>query len=109
IDAIEARRSAGRRVCVLSSGDPGFFGITRMLSARFGPTHLQVHPAPSSVSLAWAAAGMSWDDADVVSAHGPPWEPAVDAVARSTKVAVLTAPANPPETLGKELVARGCH
>ncbi len=52
---------------------------------------------------------MTWDDADVVSAHGRPWEAAVDAVARSSKVAVLTAPANPPETLGKELLARGCR
>jgi precorrin-6Y C5,15-methyltransferase (decarboxylating) len=52
---------------------------------------------------------MTWDDADVVSAHGRPWEAAVDAVVRSSKVAVLTAPANPPETLGKELLARGCR
>lgn len=56
--------------------------------------------------------GGGWDgadDADVVSAHGRPWDAAVDAVVRSSKVAVLTAPANPPETLGKELLARGCR
>jgi precorrin-6Y C5,15-methyltransferase (decarboxylating) len=109
LDAAVSAREAGRTVCILASGDPGFFGVVRTLRERCGPDELEVHPAPSSVSLAWAAAGMSWDDADVVSAHGRSWEAAVDAVARSTKVAVLTAPANPPETLGKELVARGCR
>lgn len=108
IDAIEQRRSVGLRVCVLSSGDPGFFGITRLLAERFTPAGLQVHPAPSSVSLAWAAAGMTWDDADVVSAHGRPLADAVGAAARSAKVAVLTAPSNPPQSLGKELLAHGC-
>ena len=100
--------SAGRSVCLLASGDPGFFGIVRALGERCAPEDLEVHPAPSSVSMAWAAAGMAWDDADVVSAHGRPWEAAIAAVVGSPKVAVLTAPANPPETLGKELVSRGC-
>jgi precorrin-6Y C5,15-methyltransferase (decarboxylating) len=108
IDRIAGDREAGRRVCVLSSGDPGFFGITRLLAERFSAQGLQVLPAPSSVSLAWAAAGMTWDDADVVSAHGRPLADAVDQARRSPKVAVLTAPSNPPEMIGKELLAGGC-
>jgi len=108
IDRIAGHRAAGRRVCVLSSGDPGFFGITRLLADRFTPPGLQVLPAPSSVSLAWAAAGTTWDDADVVSAHGRPLGDAVQQALHSPKVAVLTAPSNPPETLGKELLAHGC-
>ncbi len=108
IERIANHRSAGRRVCVLSSGDPGFFGITRLLAERFTPRSLHVLPAPSSVSLAWASAGMTWDDADVVSAHGRPLAEAVDRAVRSSKIAVLTAPANPPQVLGKELLAGGC-
>jgi precorrin-6Y C5,15-methyltransferase (decarboxylating) len=108
IDLLADRRASGKRVCVLSSGDPGFFGITRLLSVRFGGESLQVHPAPSSVSLVWAAAGLSWDDADVVSAHGRSLESAMPGALRSPKVAILTAPTSPPETIGKELLARGC-
>jgi precorrin-6Y C5,15-methyltransferase (decarboxylating) len=108
IDTIADRRGNGRRVCVLSSGDPGFFGITRLLTERFGAHGLQVFPAPSSVSLAWAAVGLNWDDADVVSAHGRPLAAAVAGALRSSKVAVLTSPSNPPEALGKELLAHGC-
>lgn len=108
IERIAGQRAAGRHVCVLSSGDPGFFGITRLLAERFTPHGLRVLPAPSSVSLAWAAAGTTWDDADVVSAHGRPLADAVEQALRSPKVAVLSAPSNPPETLGKELLAHGC-
>lgn len=92
IELVATRRATGRRVCVLSSGDPGFFGITRLLSVRLGADALRVLPAPSSVSLAWAAAGLSWDDADVVSAHGRSLDQAIPAAVRSPKVAILTAP-----------------
>jgi precorrin-6Y C5,15-methyltransferase (decarboxylating) len=108
VDDIAARRAAGRHVCVLASGDPGFFGIVRLLAGRLGSRSLRVHPAPSSVSLAWAAVGLSWDDGEVVSAHGRSLADAVAIATRSAKVAVLTAPASPPEALGKQLIADGC-
>lgn len=108
IEQIADHRERGLSVCVLSSGDPGFFGITRLLVARFGSEAVQIHPAPSSVSLAFAAAGLTWDDAAVVSAHGRAMTDAVDAALGRAKVAVLTAPSNPPEILGAALVAAGC-
>lgn len=107
LDKVAAARRAGQRVCLLASGDPGFFGIGRIVADRFGDD-TEVLPAPSSVSLAWAAVGMSWDDADVVSAHGRPLTEAMPLVVRSPKVAVLTAPSQPPECLGRALVAAGC-
>ncbi len=69
LDEIE-REPGG--VCVLASGDPGFFGIVRVLAERVGSERLDVHPAPSSVSLAFARLGIPWDDAAVISAHGRP-------------------------------------
>jgi precorrin-6B C5,15-methyltransferase / cobalt-precorrin-6B C5,C15-methyltransferase len=97
LDAIAAEPG---KVCVLASGDPGFFGIVRPLAERFGTELLDVHPAPSSVSLAFARLGLPWDDAVVVSAHGR----ALDAARlHGPKVAVLTSPDNPPELVGKLL------
>ena len=104
LDTIGAETGA---VCVLASGDPGFFGIVRALAERFGPGALDVHPAPSSVALAFARLGLPWDDAVVLSAHGRPLDAAARAAAGSAKAAVLTAPATPPEALGRELVALG--
>lgn len=94
-------------VCVLASGDPGFFGIVRPLAARFGAEALDVHPAPSAVSLAFARLGLSWDDAAVVSAHGRPFDAAVRLAAGPAKVAVLVSPDDPPEALGKALLDLG--
>ncbi|MCU4187446.1 precorrin-6y C5,15-methyltransferase (decarboxylating) subunit CbiE [Acidiferrimicrobium sp. IK] len=109
IDRVEEASDAGQAVCVLASGDPGFFGIVRALGQRVGPSRLEVHPAPSSVALAFARIGEPWDDALIVSAHGRPLEHAVAAVRASDapSVAVLTAPANPPEAVGRALIAAG--
>jgi precorrin-6Y C5,15-methyltransferase (decarboxylating) len=95
------------RVCVLASGDPGFFGIVRALASRFGSAALDVRPAPSSVSLAFARLGLPWDDAVVVSAHGRPLRDAARVAAAAVKAAVLTSPDSPPEALGKELLVLG--
>ena len=102
------RQALGERVCLLASGDPGFFGIVRLASARFGPEALEIHPAPSSVAVAFARAGIHWDDAVVVSAHGRPLAAAVEVALAQPKVAVLTAPDQPPTALGRALLDAGC-
>jgi precorrin-6Y C5,15-methyltransferase (decarboxylating) len=104
LDALERERGG---VCVLASGDPGFFGIVRVLAERFGADRLDVHPAPSSVSLAIARLGLPWDDAAVISAHGRPLAEAARRAVRCPKAAVLVAPGAPPEALGRELRALG--
>ncbi len=102
------RQGLGERVCLLASGDPGFFGIVRVAAARFGAEALEIHPAPSSVAVAFARAGVHWDDAAVVSAHGRPLAAAVEEVLPRGKVAVLTSPDQPPEALGRALVEARC-
>ncbi len=76
----------------------------RVLAERFGSDALAVHPAPSSVALAFARIGSSWDDALVISAHGRPLAAAVTAALRVPKVAVLTSPTQPPQQLGQALL-----
>jgi precorrin-6B C5,15-methyltransferase / cobalt-precorrin-6B C5,C15-methyltransferase len=90
-------------VVVLASGDPGFFGIVRLLGGRFGRANLRVLPGLSSVALAFARAGLSWDDAVTVSAHGrdPRW--AVNVCRAHPKVAVLTSPDFGPADIAEAL------
>lgn len=104
LDEVERERGG---VCVLASGDPGFFGIVRALADRVGSERLDVHPAPSSVSLAFARLGIPWDDAAVISAHGRPLADAARRAVLHPKAAVLMAPDAPPEALGRELLALG--
>lgn len=86
---------------VVASGDPGFFGIVRVL--RQHGHQVEVFPALSSVARAFAKAGMTWDDALVVSAHGRDLRRAVNACRAHPKVAVLTAPGSGPSELAREL------
>lgn len=104
LDRIEKTEGS---VAVLASGDPGFFGIVRVLAERFGPEKLLVLPAPSAVSEAFAQAGIPWDDAFVVSAHGRDPRRAVNVCRAHPKVAVLTSPAFGPAELARALEGLG--
>jgi precorrin-6Y C5,15-methyltransferase (decarboxylating) len=94
-------------VVVLASGDPGFFGIVRLLGERFGRESLRILPGLSSVVLAFARAGLSWDDAVTVSAHGRDPRRAVNVCRAHPKVAVLTSPDFGPAELAEALDGLG--
>jgi precorrin-6B C5,15-methyltransferase / cobalt-precorrin-6B C5,C15-methyltransferase len=100
--------ASGRRVCVLTQGDPGFFGVGRAFADRFGPGSLEIRPAPSPISLAFARLGLPWDDAIVVSAQGRnPVDALVIAHRASSgghKVAVLSGTDAPPERIGQAIL-----
>lgn len=49
---------AGRRVCVLASGDPFWFGIGATLARQFPPRQMRTLPGPSAFSL--AASRLGW-------------------------------------------------
>ncbi|GAA3556079.1 precorrin-6y C5,15-methyltransferase (decarboxylating) subunit CbiE [Streptomyces osmaniensis] len=106
LDTIAEYVEKDRRVVVLASGDPGFFGIVRALVERFGPERLQVRPGVSSVAAAFARIGLPWDDAVVVSAHGRELRTAVNVCRARPKVAVLTGPGSGPAELGAELARK---
>jgi precorrin-6B C5,15-methyltransferase / cobalt-precorrin-6B C5,C15-methyltransferase len=108
-EALDAVAAESGRVGVLASGDPGFFGIVRALADRFGPAALDVHPAPSSVSLAFARLGLPWDDALVASTLGRPLEEAAALAAGAAKAAVLCGTGTPPEALGRALLDAGAR
>jgi len=57
-------------LAMLASGDPLFFGIGQTLINTFGKDRLEIHPALSSMQLAFARIKKSWQDAHVISLHG---------------------------------------
>ena len=92
--AVERIRALAERceVLVVASGDPLYFGIVRALRAH--GLHPRVITAPSSIAAAFAAVGLPWDDAAVVSVHGRPLAAAVNLARALPKVAVLTSTAH---------------
>ncbi len=108
LEALYRRLEAEPGVAVvLASGDPGFFGVGPLLADRLGRDRVVIHPAPSSVALAFARLGVAWQDATVLSAHGRPVEAILTAALQAEKVAVLTDPEHTPAVIGEALLAAG--
>jgi precorrin-6Y C5,15-methyltransferase (decarboxylating) len=107
-DACRRAASASRDgvpVCMVVSGDPGFFGIVGSLVRVIDRRYLRILPATPAVSLAFARLAMPWEDAAVVAVRGRPLADSVRAIRLARKAAVLTSPDAPPEAVGRALVA----
>ncbi|WP_339223415.1 precorrin-6y C5,15-methyltransferase (decarboxylating) subunit CbiE [Paenibacillus sp. FSL H8-0332] len=92
-----------RRTVVLASGDPFFFGIAGYLVRRFGPEHVEVIPHYSSVQLAFARLGDSWQDAELISLHGRPIQGLAQRIDGKHKIALLTDENNTPAVIAAYL------
>jgi precorrin-6Y C5,15-methyltransferase (decarboxylating) len=91
-----------RRVIVLASGDPLFFGIGSYLINALGADNVVVHPNVSSVAAAFARIKVPWHDAVILSLHGRRgYGQLFDALRQSAPVAVLTDPDNHPGRLAR--------
>jgi len=90
IKAIGDHHVGDSRVSVLVSGDPGIFSLARRVIETFGMEQCTVIPGISSVQAAFARIGVSWHDAEIVSAHHE--LPDIDrmGLASARKIAVLS-------------------
>jgi precorrin-6Y C5,15-methyltransferase (decarboxylating) len=102
-----AELAGEQTVCVLASGDPMFFGIGAKVVAKVGAEHVEVIPQPSSVAWAFARAGISSDDATVISLHGRPRDGLLTRLKRLSKVALFTDDENSPARLAAYMLENG--
>lgn len=107
LERLRQARDDGRRVVVLASGDPLWYGIGASLLRVFGPESLEFKSAPSSFQLAFAAIGEPWTGATVLSAHGRPPAPVISSILGSPLSAVLTDPVNTSAAIASRLLAAG--
>ncbi|GAA2179701.1 hypothetical protein GCM10009785_07370 [Brooklawnia cerclae] len=107
--AVEALRELppGGRAVVVASGDPLLFGVVRSL--RKAGLEVEVVPAISSFQAAFAAVGLPWDDAQLVSAHAGGIDAAVRVCRTHPKVGVLTSPRAGVRDLASALGGSGKH
>ena len=92
-------------VTVLASGDPFFFGIGRRLAQAFPDQKISVHPALSSMQLAFARFTIPWDDAAFVSLHGRSNDHWAASLLQHGKTFVFTDPKNSPDIIAAKLMA----
>ena len=97
--AEELRVRAGRRVCVLATGDPFCYGVGTVIARHVPLGEMRVHPAPSAFSLACARLGWSLPDVETLTLHGRPPATFRAAIAPRARVLVLSHDAATPERI----------
>ncbi|MFC7440418.1 precorrin-6y C5,15-methyltransferase (decarboxylating) subunit CbiE [Laceyella putida] len=93
-----------RRIVVLASGDPLFYGIGRLLVRRLGRERVEIHPHVSSLQLAFARMGESWQGVPVESLHGRPLFGLAQRIDGRDAVALLTDELNTPGAIARYLL-----
>lgn len=103
--AIGAR--AGKRVTVLTTGDPMHYGVAAVLARRMKDDIATVIPSPSAFSL--AAARMRWplQDSTCLSVHGRAAESLYLHLHPGARLLILTNGADSPARIAGMLTARG--
>lgn len=81
---------AGKRVAVIASGDPMWFGIGATLRRTFAAEAMRILPAPSAFSLAAARMGWPLHEVECLTVHGRPLERIAAFVQPGTKLLVLS-------------------
>ena len=66
------KKNAGRKLVLLATGDPMWFGAGASIARRLGRDGCEVIPAPSGLQLAAARLGWPLAECGIVSIHGRP-------------------------------------
>lgn len=96
-----------KRMAVLASGDPGFYGIARYLTEKLGKDIFEIIPGVSAMQLAFARIGENWDDAVLTSVHSRPIEDIISLVHSNSKVGIFTDAKHTPSQVAKVLLESG--
>jgi precorrin-6Y C5,15-methyltransferase (decarboxylating) len=105
LDALAER--AGRRVCVLATGDPMHYGVGVTLARRFGREAMTVVPGVSAFCL--AAARLGWPLAEVtcLTLHGRPLELVIPALQPGARILALSHDGTTPAAVADRLRRHG--
>jgi len=105
IAAIAAQR--GRRVVVLASGDPMWFGAGVVLCRHFAREEMAIVPYPGAFSLAAARLGWAMADCVALSLHGRPIDTLRLHLAEGRRLLLLTEDGATPSAVARLLSNAG--
>jgi len=97
----------GRRVCVLASGDPFFYGVGATLAGHIPPDEMHVVPAPSAFSLAAARMGWALPETVLLSVHGRALDRIRPHLHPGARILALTSDEEGPAALARLLTESG--
>ena len=96
-----------KRVVVLASGDPNFYGIGPLVVKVLGAEQVVIHPNLTAVQAACARLKMPWQEATIISLHGRSWESLAAALGQPGPLIIYTDPVHTPGAIARFLLARG--
>jgi precorrin-6Y C5,15-methyltransferase (decarboxylating) len=99
--------AATRRVVVLASGDPNFYGVAPLVVKIMGAAQVVIHPNITAVQAACARLKIAWQDARVASLHGRELAGLGAALQGAPKVLIYTDPEHTPAVIARFLLDQG--
>jgi precorrin-6B C5,15-methyltransferase / cobalt-precorrin-6B C5,C15-methyltransferase len=106
IEAIKQLLTPENFIVILASGDPLFFGLGRLLLAKFDAENITFYPHVSSVQLAFSRLKIPWQDAELTSVHGRNTDELIKLFKQGKdKIAILTDKVNHPGAIARMYLA----
>ena len=106
--AEKLRANFGRkRIVVVATGDPLFYGVARFLCDRLGKDRFEVLPHVSSMQLAFARVKETWEEAYLTDLSTRSLDDVLDRIRISETVGLFTSDTYHPARIARELLVRG--
>jgi precorrin-6Y C5,15-methyltransferase (decarboxylating) len=99
--------NASKRLVIVASGDPLFYGVARYLCDRLGKDRFEVLPHVSSMQLAFARVKESWEEAYLTNLANHSLDEVLDRIRTAEVVGLFTSEKEDPPTIARQLLARG--
>ena len=99
--------AADKKIAVLASGDPLFYGLARYLSDKLGKERFQVVPHVSTMQLAFARVMESWEEAYLTNLANHSLESVVEKIRTAQKAGLFTTDTLTPNRVAQALLDQG--
>jgi len=96
-----------KRVCVLATGDPLWFGIASSLVRHVPLDEMIIIPSPSAFSLACSRLGWALNQVECLTLHGRPLVLVHSVIAPKARLLILSHDSTTPQAVAKILCDRG--
>jgi len=96
-----------KRLAMVVSGDPLFYGVARYLCDRLGKEHFEVLPHVSSMQLAFARVKETWEEAYLTNLQTHPLASILDRIRTAETVGLFPSDKEGPAEIARTLLARG--
>jgi precorrin-6Y C5,15-methyltransferase (decarboxylating) len=103
------KKAGGKKVVILASGDPLFFGIGKRALEVFGPEKVTFLPNLTALQKTFARLKLPWNQTRALSVHGRKATEFFAELGHPGTIAIYTDPENSPDRLAKLLREYGMN